>query len=87
MLHTREKERDEALVEMSRGQASRKPDSQMEFSEIRDGQVIAGNNLPPVTTLNTSGVRDFTNITSKSTTIDMFIDKMNSPPNWRTVLG
>lgn len=87
MLQNREKERDEALMEMSKGKASRKPDSQLEFSEIRDGQIIAGNNLPPATTLNTSGVRDFNNITSKSTTIDMFIEKMNSPPIWRTVQG
>lgn len=82
----REKERDQALTELSSKQTKRQ-ENQQEFAEIKDGQSLIGNSLPAAQPLNTSGARNFNNMTSRSTTIDLFIDKMNSPPIWRTVLG
>jgi hypothetical protein len=87
LVQTRERERDEALMVMAKNQTGKPTDGQQEFVEMRDGQIIAGNSIPAATTLNTSGARDFNNITTRSTTIESFVDKMNSPPNWRTVLG
>jgi hypothetical protein len=87
LVQTRERERDEALMVMAKNQTGKPTDGQKEFVEMRDGQIIAGNSIPAATTLNTSGARDFNNITTRSTTIESFVDKMNSPPNWRTVLG
>jgi len=82
----REKERDESLTEMARNNQKRQ-NNELEFEEIKDGSVISGNVLSGAKPLYTSGVRDFNNMSSRSTTIPLFIDKMNSPPIWRTVLG
>lgn len=82
----REKERDESLTEMARNN-QRRQNNELEFEEIKDGNNISGNVLSGARPLYTSGVRDFNNMSSRSTTIPLFIDKMNSPPIWRTVLG
>jgi len=82
----REREREESLNELASRQNKRQ-ENQQEFAEIKDGQDLVGNTITGAKTLNTSGAKDFNNLTSRSTTIDLFIDKMNSPPIWRTVLG
>jgi hypothetical protein len=82
----REKERDESLNEMVRNNG-RSQNNELEFSEIMNGNDISGNVVSGAKPLYTSGVRDFNNMSSRSTTIPLFIDKMNSPPIWRTVLG
>lgn len=82
----REKERDESLNEMARN-STKKQNNELEFSEIKDGNNVSGNVISGAKTLYSSGVRDFNNMSSRSTTIPMFIDKMNSPPIWRTELG
>jgi hypothetical protein len=82
----REKERDESLTEMARN-STKKQDNELVFSEIKNGNDISGNVISGARTTYASGVRNFNNIGSRSTTIDTFIDKMNSPPIWRTALG
>jgi len=83
----REKERDDALTTMALNQRKRGGDEQ----DIMDIQSV---NEPPqmqmlsgADTLSNSGVRSFNNMTGRSSTIGTFIEKMNSPPIWRTVLG
>jgi hypothetical protein len=83
----KEKERDESLNEMARNSTKSQEANKLEFSEIKDGNNISGNTISPAKPLYSSGVRNFNNISSRSTTIDLFIDKINSPPIWRTVLG
>lgn len=81
-----ENEKDQALNVIVKNQ-TKKQNNDLEFSEIQNGNDISGNVLSGAKTLHTSGVRNFNNMSSRSTTISTFIDKMNSPPIWRTVLG
>lgn len=85
-IQMREQERDTALSEMARNQTKRK-DNELEYSEIKDGRDLSGGMISGAKVLNTSGVRNFNNMSSRSSTIPLFIDKMNSPPIWRTGLG
>ena len=85
-LEMREQEKDLALSEMSKNQ-SKRVDNELEISEIKDGRDISGNVLSGAKVLNTSGARNFNNLSSRSSTIPLFVDKMNSPPIWRTALG
>lgn len=85
-IEMREQEKNLALSEMAKNQ-SKRVDNELEITEIKDGRDISGNVLTGAKVLNTSGARNFNNLSSRSSTIPLFIDKMNSPPIWRTALG
>jgi len=83
----RAKEKEETLHEMA-DDKKKKVNMGAEMEDMKDAnaptqaEMLSGANKQP-----DSGPRDFINMTTRSNTIGSFVEKMNSPPIWRTVLG
>jgi predicted ATPase len=83
----RAKEKEETLNEMAHDK-KKKVNMSAEMEDMKDAnaptqaEMLSGANKQP-----DSGPRDFINMTTRSNTIGSFVEKMNSPPIWRTVLG